>query len=175
MLMKLLILFLFIGVIISGCSDSIFKKCNSVFDCGKNQYCEAGAFKCKDIINECETDDDCIGYETCEVKGIVTGFVCMAGEECPNVYHNVCKVTEETKKYCEQEFDCVWAFNPNSCCSCPQIYSKEFVNSDDDLMMYDIGKDYSSFRTVDCSGIVCGGCAPMSDLECIKNKCESKI
>ena len=171
MIKILLVFILLTGLLINGCTSSFLGKCNSVFDCGKYRYCEASTFKCKDIINECETNDDCIGYETCEVIRISAGWACKEGEECSNVYHNVCEVTEETKKYCEQEFDCTWAFYPNSCCSCPKIYSKEFVDSNNELVMYEIGKDYSSFRTVDCSGIVCGGCAPMSDLECVNNKC----
>jgi len=84
-------------------------------------------------------------------------------------------VSEESKKYCEQDSDCVWAFSLNSCCSCPKIYNKEFVDSNNEFVMYEIGKDYSSLITVDCSGIVCGPCAPMSDLECTNNKCKRKI
>jgi len=173
--MKLLILLILTGALINGCTSSFLGRCNSVFDCGKNQYCEAGAFKCKDVINECETDDDCTGYETCEVKGIATGWACKEGEECPNVYHNICIVTEETKKYCEQEFDCTWAFYPNSCCSCPKIHNKEFVNSDNRLVIYEDGKDYSSLRTIDCSETICSPCLGISDSECKNNQCEREI
>ena len=177
--MKNLILAVFVLslFLISSCTAVFeeFTLSQNPSDCKKNQYYDASDHKCKKIINECYSDSDCTEPYTCERKEITTSLACRVGEECPKWFHNVCELTEETRRYCEPDSDCVWAFRLDSCCSCPNIYGKDFVNSDNGLVMYETGKDYSSLITVDCSGVYCAPCAPVTELVCINNKCEKKV
>lgn len=169
----LISLILVSGCNISGSTTSELKKCNSILDCDKNQYCEAGVFICKDIVNECEIDDDCIGYETCEIREISTNWACKVGEECPTFYHNICELTIYTIRYCEEDSDCVWAFNSNECCSCPGVYNRNILETEfKELVIYEKGKDYG---TIDCKDVACSPCGPITELGCIDNQCKKII
>lgn len=165
-------------ILISGCNISGFsipelKKCSSIFDCGENQYCQADVHMCKEIVNECETDEGCGGYETCEIREISTGFGCKIDEECPKFYHNVCELTSYTIKYCEEDYDCIWAFNPNECCSCPMVYNRNILKTEfKELVIYEKDKNYPE---IDCKGVSCFPCAPITELKCINNQCIKDI
>lgn len=181
MVKKLLVLLIFIGILISGCSEpplefigKKLKLSQGPSDCKENQYYDASKGKCLKIINECYANEDCSKYETCVRKAIDTRLACRVGEECPDWYHNVCEITEETKKYCKQNSDCVWAIRPDACCYCPEIYNNDFINFDSELVIYEEGKDYSLFRTADCSRVACAPCAGVSELECVNNQCQRK-
>lgn len=78
---------------------------------------------------------------------------------------------DSEEKYCGIDEGCVWAFNPYTCCDCPRIYNKEIVDAEDDLVIYEKGKDYSLLRTADCTEIACSPCVPITELECVDNEC----
>lgn len=135
--------------------DLIKKLFGKFFGIGLEAVCGNG------VIEKGETSKNC-----CIDVG------CPEGQNCEN---NICKLTEETKKGCEKDSDCVWAFRPNSCCDCPQIYNKKIVDADNELVMYEKGKDYSSLRTIDCTGIQCSPCAPLTEVECVNNQCQKCV
>lgn len=161
MVKKLLIILILIGIFISGCSEPSLeligkklKLSQNLSDCKKNQYYDASEHKCKKIINECYTDGDCPGEETCIRKEISTSLACKVGEECPRWYHDVCELTEETKKYCKQDSDCGIQFT----CCCFEALNKKF--------MFD----------VECKeDVLCSPCpwSPDSTLvKCINHQCK---
>lgn len=154
------------------------KDCFGLYDCKEGQYCDSASFKCRNIDHECESDNDCPGYETCKETRIGTGWVCEfeLDKKCPREPNRrICKLTHETQIHCEQDSDCVFAINPNNCCYCPQIYNKDVVDSYSELVIYEEGKDYSEFRDIDCSGVFCAACMGPSNLTCFYNECIRSI
>ncbi len=74
-------------------------------------------------------------------------------------------------RYCEHDSDCVLAIRIDQCCDCPALYTREQVDSDPDLMIYEEGKDYSSLIKVDCTSILCYPCSMPRPVACVDNKC----
>jgi len=153
MIKKLLVLLVLSAVLISGCFIEKFGY-EAPSDCKENQYYDASVSKCKKIINECYTDEDCPGYKTCERRVIRTHMACKVGEECPTWYHNVCELTEETIKHCDKDSDCGIQFT----CCCFEALNKKYITE----------------VTCDMEDVLCSPC-PWSEedasVKCINQQC----
>ncbi len=67
---------------------------------------------------------------------------------------------------CKVDNDCIIGIRLDTCCSCPQIYSKKDVDRNPNLIVYESGKDYSSLRTVFCGRVLCEPCETIFGVIC---------
>ncbi|MDD5133093.1 MAG: hypothetical protein PHD81_02810 [Candidatus Nanoarchaeia archaeon] len=86
---------------------------------------------------------------------------------------SACNKTTENIK-CTQDSDCILSINKEECCNCPKVVSKQEMQSNSNLIVFDLTEDYSTILTKDCSRIECQACEYPKDyiLKCIANKCE---
>ena len=79
--------------------------------------------------------------------------------------------------YCEEDRDCVLAVNPSNCCACPISMNKDVVELDEDFVMYEAGRDYSSYNEGRelCSRVECAACVNPSQIKCLDNKCVAGV
>jgi len=175
---KIAFILIFMLFIILGCKKAVYDPS----DCSDSEFFNERKQQCIKIINECQVDGDCPGLETCETKILTEiAYACKVGEPCPespSKTKKVCKLTEDSKIYCEKDSDCVWAIDTGACCSCPEVTGRRFLESEKDLEIYEEDKDYSSFgKRIKCGRISCEGCAPLSEnsenLKCVSDTCIS--
>jgi hypothetical protein len=149
-------------------------------DCRPDQYHDREKMRCKKIVHDCQTDSDCSAFESCveELIHSSLGVACRVGEKCPDYsrFHNVCRLTDETKLYCEQDSDCVLAITPGECCLCQEIYGRSIVEARADLVIVDYDQDLSAYSPDNCSHLVCD-CFNfiLPPLKCVNGQCQDSF
>lgn len=81
--------------------------------------------------------------------------------------------TDPTK--CRTDIDCALAVNTSRCCACPSSYLRKQVAENDDLVIYEPGKDYSPLLPDKCKNVQCSPCAPATKAVCIDGDCRSEL
>jgi hypothetical protein len=59
---------------------------------------------------------------------------------------------------CEQNEDCALAIRLDRCCSCPKAISRQALGKDENLVEYELERDYSEEIKVDCQDVACEPC-----------------
>lgn len=78
---------------------------------------------------------------------------------------------------CLEDSDCFLAIRLDSCCPCPESFHKSVIESRQNLVEYEPGRDYTQKIKVDCTDIECDPCPLLEQMKvkCINKKCETVI
>lgn len=77
---------------------------------------------------------------------------------------------------CEEDADCALGIRLDECCSCPKAFATSEIETNSTIAAYEVGKDYLSEKTIDCSSVYCSLC-PDPDpagAVCISSRCQIK-
>jgi len=86
------------------------------------------------------------------------------------------RFTSQTTLGCEEDADCALGIRLDECCSCPEAFAVSEIEANSAIVPFEVGEDYSSEKTIDCSGVDCSLCPDPNPIGavCVSNRCRVK-